>query len=213
MIIGLSGKISSGKDTAAAMLQEELAKAGLFLAKRQFAGKLKQFVASLIGCTLKQLEMQDFKASTLSSEWNYLVKEIIGYDHGSPLREDVLKDMTVRELLISIGHGLRVNTHDGIWVNGLFSDYNKSCQWVVPDMRYVNEADRILKENGYLIRVERPGIKVIDHPSEKLLDEYKQFHFLVENSGSLDDLRTSIRGVAKQILKIENVQPITHNLD
>lgn len=96
MICSISGKIGSGKDTFAKMLQAVIAteriiplawldhlKERPWEAKdntlphlsgyqiKKFSGALKQIVAILIGCTVEQLEDRDFKDSTLSKEWWY----------------------------------------------------------------------------------------------------------------------------------------------
>jgi hypothetical protein len=224
MIIGISGKIGHGKDEAAKIIKEILAEQGIVIEKKQFAGKLKQFVASLIGCSIEQLDDQDFKKSTLPPEWNRMLKAIIGYEYAFPVREFVDTPMTVREMLISIGHGLRVNTHADIWINGLMSDYKgepnggypeygigpngeriavgyntflKYPNWIIPDLRYVNEAERIIATGGVVLRIERPGIPVINHESETLLDDYGNFKNKIVNDGTLDDLRSSLKNALK----------------
>lgn len=87
MIIALSGKIASGKDTLADMIQyhtflkqfpevtlsyEQWCKntpGKLYWENVKFAGKLKQMVCLLIGCTMEDLESQEFKHKELGSEW------------------------------------------------------------------------------------------------------------------------------------------------
>lgn len=95
MIFGLSGKMYSGKDTVAKMIQfftrdkkewkdytfqdflEELA-VDKYCGEEQsewqikkFADKLKDIVCILIGCTREQLEDQEFKNTELGEEWWY----------------------------------------------------------------------------------------------------------------------------------------------
>lgn len=227
MLIGISGKIGHGKDTAAFMLQEIFHQKGIDLVKRQFAGKLKEFVASLIGCSLEQLEDQDFKRSVLAPQWTKTLTDTVGYEYGAPIKGPIEKPMTVRDLLISIGHGLRVSTHDALWVNGLFADYTltaaggypeyginqdggtvaigyntimKYPDWIIPDMRYPNEANRIKEHGGFNIRIQRDSIPSLDHPSETLLDAYN-FDLLIVNNSSLDDLRSSLENAVNTLLK------------
>ena len=94
MIIGISGKMCSGKDTVAKMIQfltrdkkewkdytfqdflEELA-VDKYCGEEQsewqikkFADKLKDIVCILIGCIREQLEDQKFKNTELGEEWN-----------------------------------------------------------------------------------------------------------------------------------------------
>lgn len=92
MIIGISGKIGSGKDTVAEIIRsliynDDRIKRGFkpiklfppFETKRldttnwkikRFADKLKDIVCLLIGCTRKQLEDREFKEKELGEEWD-----------------------------------------------------------------------------------------------------------------------------------------------
>ena len=103
MIIGISGKIGSGKDLVGEIIQqllwwkntkatisnysiaslEQLRNSGQYTQNlkvhskyetKKFADKLKDIVCLLIGCTREELEDQDFKAKELGEEW-WLIKE------------------------------------------------------------------------------------------------------------------------------------------
>jgi len=85
MIIGISGKIGSGKDTIGKIIQylihcknddtsydewENLLHYGMCDYKiKKFADKLKDIVCLLIGCTREQLEDREFKEKELGEEW------------------------------------------------------------------------------------------------------------------------------------------------
>jgi len=89
MIIGISGKIGSGKDTVGNIIQYLTSKeTGTFQASHQaqkrygdlypkytswqihkFAEALKDIICILTGCTREQLEDNDFKNSKLPDEW------------------------------------------------------------------------------------------------------------------------------------------------
>ena len=97
MIIGINGKINSGKDTVGKIVQylidKKLAKEDLNLPDRdywlnvsfkeyltyktrfntwqikKFADKLKDIVCLLLGCTREQLEDREFKEKELGEEW------------------------------------------------------------------------------------------------------------------------------------------------
>ena len=97
MIIGISGKIGSGKDTVGRIIQMLIAEKSeayrpamwsleaLFSNRtdvskyltlhsnveiKKFADTLKDIVCMLIGCTREQLENQEFKNTELGEEWN-----------------------------------------------------------------------------------------------------------------------------------------------
>lgn len=99
MLIGVSGKIGSGKDTIGKIIQylvwkSRVEKGELPLSVysfsdfaretsfgknqsgfeiKKYADKLKDFVCMLIGCTREQLEDQDFKNKELPEEWDVYV--------------------------------------------------------------------------------------------------------------------------------------------
>jgi hypothetical protein len=210
MIIGISGKIGSGKDTVATLLQahqynlrfpfpvskeevlsylddptachylDKMGEADDQMWKQVLlAKKLKQFVADILGVPVEKLNEQDFKKSDLPVEWNVIVPE----------QFNTKRKMTVRELLIAIGDGMRERVHPDIWVNALFSQYtSEKLKWIIPDVRYPNEVNRIQKLAGTMIRVNRPGIEMIDHISETGLDNYDRFDFVIENDSDLSSL-------------------------
>lgn len=86
MIIGVSGKIGSGKDTVAKIIQyvstntegdfnfsnvnKELISSLSEWQIKRYADKLKDIVCLLIGCTREQLEDREFKESPLGEEWH-----------------------------------------------------------------------------------------------------------------------------------------------
>ena len=85
MILSISGKIGSGKDTVGHIMQilidmphfsnkaviEYLDKKDINYSyeNKKFADKLKDIVCLLIGCTREQLEDRDFKEKELGEEW------------------------------------------------------------------------------------------------------------------------------------------------
>ena len=91
MIVSISGKIGSGKDTVGKIIQflvannnlpknmQYLSLEDLDAAKdnfsniqiKKFADKLKDIVCLLIGCTREQLEDREFKGKELGEEWWY----------------------------------------------------------------------------------------------------------------------------------------------
>jgi len=132
MIIGISGKIGSGKDTVGNIIQAlmdgqkvkdivyKLEKEGSCYVNpntseweiKKYAAKLKQIVSILTGATMKELESQDFKSKPLGEEWQ------------QPWRHRLDRLMTPRLMLQLIGtEGGRDLIHPNVWVNALMADY------------------------------------------------------------------------------------------
>jgi hypothetical protein len=225
MILGISGRIGSGKDTVGLIIQyldwfkaansqglstnmsfEEwvnLKTAGYpFNHKhweiKKYAGKLKEIACILTGCTLEQLEDQDFKKLQIGSDWG----------------------MTYRELLQKLGtEAMRNGLHENVWVNALMADYNTTgfnytgCEnkviqgewnypnWIITDMRFPNEFDAVKSRNGITIRVNRTNRwnkpQDIEHASETALDNHN-FDYVIDNNGSMSDLITKVREMLTQ---------------
>lgn len=145
MIIGINGKIGSGKDTVGSIIQyltsesgdpnssrhrsyaEFLSKGGGYAPRnfdhhyvsdweiKKFAGKLKQIASLLTGIPVNKFEDQEFKKTNLSDEWSYLQQSG---------RSKVWIPMTVREFLQKLGtEAMREGLHTNVWVNALFADY------------------------------------------------------------------------------------------
>lgn len=176
MIIGISGKIGSGKDTVGSIIQYLTSRANgnHSLAKdkplssfmsykdytdgfvthnyigttweiRKFAAKVKTIVALLTGCTVEDLESQEFKNQQLGEEWNWYTTYITDADgrgqlmRSTPTEEakkmlpfpNRIKPYTYREMLQRVGtEAMRNMIHEDVWVNALFADYIKDRGYI-----------------------------------------------------------------------------------
>jgi len=177
-LIGISGKMGSGKDTVGKMLQylssRTLERKSDYQIKK-FADKLKDMVCLLIGCTREQLEDREFKEKELGEEWNKLDKiALLAYNKDNPLCHEkgyLHNTMTVRKLLQLLGtEAGREIIHPNIWVNALFADYKSGYveqgvgwveteddypNWIITDVRFPNEAKAIKDRGGIVIRINR----------------------------------------------------------
>ena len=174
-IIGISGKIGSGKDTIGEYLRE---KYGFKI--ESFALNVRKVCSILTGIPLEILLTREAKG--------IIVK------FGD-------KSLTVGELLQIIGNGLRESVAEDIWITSLFNNLNKYDKVVIPDVRYPNEFREIIRQGGIVIRVEgdpagiREAIKSgksddkrdLNAPSETSLDD-QTFLYIIWNNGSKEDL-------------------------
>jgi hypothetical protein len=168
-LIGISGKIGSGKDTAAATLN---ALSNNRYEVKKFAGKLKQIAGLLCGVDPIWFESQEFKLEHMPGEWG---------------------GMTYRTFLQRLGtEALRDGLHTQVWVNALFADEQSDSNWIITDVRFPNEADAIREKGGFLLRIERPGSAPGTHPSETALDGYS-FDYTLHNGSSLYNLEIDLQ--------------------
>jgi hypothetical protein len=254
MIIGISGRIQSGKDTVGKIIQyliyckdNRMAFSSYKLLKevhhrwqiKKFSDPLKDIICILTGCTRKQLEDEDFKNSKLPDEWvkygyadgffkyykdgNSEIKmnnvqcskERYELEHRINWQTAYKHHATYREILQFIGTDLlRNRLHEDTWVNALMSKYKCDCNickydrpiqcnnfnypdWIVTDVRFLNEAKAIKDRGGIIIRVNREGIydwKNVPHESETALDNYP-FDYTVYNNSDIDTLIIRVRQV------------------
>jgi hypothetical protein len=162
MIIGLSGKKQHGKDTVADIIHYLIYHSKCNLSVKEswsykeyrkhlvgsyesyqlsgwstvkFATKLKQIAALLIGCTVEQLENNDFKEKELDPLWECWIIPTNGkFPRLFPIESDIewiskgekyfKRQMTPRMLLQLLGTDCgRDIIHPNIWVNALMSEY------------------------------------------------------------------------------------------
>lgn len=153
MIIGISGKINSGKDTVGKIIQiltdsphfndkgvKGFLKRELLSPKfinKKFADKLKDNLCSLLGCTRIQLEDREFKEKELTEEWWYWKLELEGgygtimLDYLTTSKQElknyeglVLVKPTPRLLLQLLGTECgREILHPNLWCISTFSNY------------------------------------------------------------------------------------------
>lgn len=184
MIIGISGKAGSGKDTAAKMLEVLYANPNISyedFANRKyknfadiqvihFADILKETVQALFGIGEWETGTQEGKKVTIS--W-------IG--------------KTVRELLQEVGQGLRDAIDPNLWIKALFANTEDWSNYIIADVRYSNELEAIKERDGVLIRIDRNGAGAGNHSSETALDDYNDWDVHIENNGSLESLFETMR--------------------
>jgi hypothetical protein len=219
MIIGINGKIGSGKDTVGKIIQwltkPELDGSYIGFQTydditldrvsdwkiKKFAGKLKEIASLLTGIDVEKFEDQDFKKTNLEKNWDVKSKY---RDRRPP------KPMTVREFLQKLGtEAMRDGLHTNVWVNALFADYkhSKTCNckkgcrcahdlpnWIITDMRFPNEMEAVVEKGGITIRVVRPGTVTGEHPSEIALDGHTM-HYEIINDGTIEDLVEKVREI------------------
>lgn len=204
MIIGISGKAGSGKDTTASLLR--LVYSGKDWEIKKFAGKLKEVVSTLLSIPLDKLEDHQVKDSILGEEWWYYAavknvrKPTIKIPYLAATKSEaekyknVLVKTTVRDFMVSVGHGLRENVSQDFWINLLLNNYDEDKNWIVTDVRYKNEFEAIKSIGGIVIRVERDGLNTGFHPSETELD-YAPFDIILKNTGQIPDLLSQVKNL------------------
>lgn len=189
MLIGISGKMQSGKDTVGLMLawilnklrfngynletltydeyeSDEFMKGICKKDIHKFADSLRDCISPILGLPKGYLETEEFK----NKFWKY------GYSG--------------REWLQKVGQALRDAIHQDIWADSTLASYKllRDQLFIVTDVRYLNELQQIISNHGFLIRVNRNS-DTGDHISEVDLDNCETYwDFIIENDKDLKHL-------------------------
>jgi len=183
ILIGITGKARSGKDTTADILSKRLglikysfatpikeaAKVMFGLTEEHVNGKLKEEVIPWLGVSPRRI-MQ-----TLGTDWG---RDIIRGDIWVQIAKRRFEELS--ECLDNIFH----------------------CGMVIPDVRFENEADFVRENGGIVIHISRSSVQNVEqHRSEDGI-EFKNGDIRIINDGSLEDLENTIESVILNDLRI-----------
>lgn len=114
---------------------------------------------------------------------------------------------TVREFMQELGtDSLRYNLHPDVWMNAMWCDYRpvptinthsgghrilqdwqalpEDPNWIITDSRFDNELTECKRRGGILVRIDRFS-RASDHASEVTIDNWKDWDYRVDNTGTL----------------------------
>jgi len=188
-LIGISGKIGAGKNHCAKVIQE-LTKVGeATFTCQSFAAAFKNITASMLDVPVEDLESEEVKNSIYSSSKN---------------------NLTVGEILQKMGQTFKQIYGDDVWVDHLMRKYDKereTCNWIITDVRFPNEAKAIKERGGVLIRMHGDPAycrvnskRDLNHISETALDQFTGFDAEIENTLKDDKaLRSEVETVIQTL--------------
>ena len=227
MIIGVNGKIGSGKDTVGRIIQyldaksknerEKEIEPKLFLPDVKFPSFIEWGKSKLheSGYDIGHLSMYEVHHNSwYIRKFAGKLKQVASILTGIPIesfedqefkKTEMSEDwaingmpITVRQFLQYLGtDSIRDNLHPNAWVNALFTDYTEYSRWIITDLRFPNEFSAVQRREGITIRVTRPSEKKDYHISETALDSYV-FDEEIVNDGSIDDLIPKVNEILQR---------------
>jgi hypothetical protein len=170
ILIGISGKKRSGKNTIADMLSSITSRKVYQIA---LADALKNEVAQATGVSRIFIDEHKTQFRPILQWW------------GTDFRRHFVSD---NYWILKLGKAIRdhqASPQDII---------------VVPDVRFKDEYKFIMDIGGTMIRVERDYVNGVtdSHQSEIDLDDVK-FQHVITNNGTLDELRNETRNIMKKV--------------
>jgi dephospho-CoA kinase len=178
-IIGLTGKKGSGKTTIANYLNKKYN-----FNEYSLADPLKQ-IAKIIGFTDTQLYGSQYDKTQINDNLGISSREFL-QKFGSEIMRDQIK---------LVFPNMNLGESGIIWIH-LMENYIKQTKRdiVVPDIRFLDEADAIKKHNNSIIININRFVKNDEyslHVSETELDSITS-DYILDNNGSIEDLYKQI---------------------
>ena len=176
-IIGLVGKLQSGKSTSANFILDYLKKDYNIICKYSFADLLKTMILNAGICNAEELWGK-------KTEFSRLMLQKIGTEI---IRKQVSENFWVQKMAEKIAETFMDSPNENILI-------------VIDDVRFLNEAELISKFGGTLIRIIRPDLEQ-NKNENKHLSEVEQDEILTDyeiiNNVSLVELKDKIINILK----------------
>ncbi len=200
MLIGILGRMSSGKDTVAKELVETYG-----FRQDSFAATLKDITATIFGWDREMLSGSSPESRAFREEVDEWWSEKLG-----------IPNFTPRLALQLLGTDVfRNNFHENIWVLSAMRRYQEGENVVISDARFPNEVQTIREMGGHIIRVDR-GEEPVWWPCAKsaalgveedieVMETFYKIHAsewawanetadeLIHNNGTLEQLYSMVR--------------------
>jgi hypothetical protein len=194
MLIGLNGWPSSGKDTVAGILVDELG-------YRQYA---------LADKVREALYLVNPLVVSGGAGGDLRVRDVVDLHGWDKAKRHPAFGTEIRQLMQRVGtESARTVFGDAVWVDTLSSTIDRDLRIthddsprgvVVSDVRLTNEAEWVIERGGVVVRIERAGIgPVNNHASEQPLP-VALIGSTVANNGSLVELRAAVLHLAEKLL-------------
>jgi len=228
MILGLSGKALSGKDTTADYLIEKHGWCG----KAALAENLKRACMKIFGMSEKQVFTQSGKSSLLTPPviLTFMdIQSILSWmrkTHDISLSNKSIMDFecflgrvltTPREVLQFVGTDIMRTFEPNYHTEVIFRSIEPEKNLIITDVRFPNEAKSVLDNGGCLVRINRdfslrakknPNISDT-HSSETALDDWTDWSYILDNNS--EDLETLYNKIDIMLEDIKNANRLSSN--
>jgi hypothetical protein len=214
MIIGLSGKAFSGKDSVADYILDNY----YWDRKIGFADNLKEACVEIFDLKWDQVLTQQGKSTNLPKpviiNHNILLKLIrwmrkthnVALQYRPHLHLYNKELRKPRDILQFVGTEVMRHYASDYHCEVVFRTISPSEKIIITDVRFPNEAKGVLSNGGHLVRVERPKeLKLLcdvnlnsNHTSETALDSWTSWSYVIKNN---ENVLSSLHKKVDEMLK------------
>ena len=198
-IFGIHGKAGAGKDTAAYHLDKVFSNVRI----ESFAVPLKKAAAQLFGIPITNFNSRDLKEKS-HPQWNVSPRQIAQFmgteivrQHFWKLLEADSEDFWIRRMAYKLQN---TDPRAG-------PAFHKDSVVVIPDVRFANEFEWILENNGVILHLTRPEadgkVGIPSHASEADLPQHLLDQAIsIQNTGTISELEQKVAKVFETYLHI-----------
>ena len=182
MLIGITGKIGSGKTTVANYLVNYWE-----FQEYTMAEPIKQ-IGSIFGFSHTQLYGTQNQKLEIHPHWGISGREFlqkIGTDMFRDMLPKVVPDMKIDK---------------SVWCDIFSLKYNRRIHTVVSDVRFLNEAETVKELGGVIIRIVRSSNQSVDSHISEIEQDDIIHDFTIYNNGDVKSLYKSIDNVLQSKL-------------
>jgi hypothetical protein len=219
-IVGVSGKLGSGKNYLVEKLMEKIIERGQTAGYGFFAYTLKQELNNIMThyYPYAVAHMITEGIHSTSEAFNIplgQMEKLLGMIHDDLLANPAVDSLVnrskgIRDGLQFLGTDIRRKVSPNYWVDAFYRGAEDSSEdyMFVTDTRFPNEADSVLSHHGVALRLEVPAEIIAErifkrdglvyteeqltHESETALDDYKKFDIIVGATFDVDEILHNI---------------------
>lgn len=214
-VIALSGKMGSGKDTIANIIDEILREYGKKTQKIAFADELKNEVDSIIN-SIQNKNTNEFLISLSPEDLSYIKSLVNNLEKGYSFKTHKKNEYS-RKLLQFWGTDIRRKQNNNYWIEKLNDKIKEASSnnmiSIVTDVRFPNEAKSI--KNGVLfyinvsdeVRLKRlikrdnvlPNSDCFKHKSEPEIKDFEDIDLIINNNETINEnFKTTLTVLLKE---------------
>lgn len=173
ILIGISGKKTSGKTTCAEIIKELFPDKTIII---NFSDAVKESLKVIFDFSDSELYGDD--KEKVNEFWNITPREVMQFYATDLMRNQLSKRFET------------ISTN--LWVKcvekKIIKLLNKDVIVIIADLRFMNEYEMIKKYNGITLRINRNNTEIYDkHQSEIELDNV-EFDYNISNNSTIEDL-------------------------